>query len=149
MHHVLFTFVSLPWCQHDAWQWICVELNCAQNEYLGAWSSVSAEGQAGFLPLKEQRVLSCKPFTILFKRFPFGKKKRFPFEAAFCFCSMSGTLLIPLETVFGAERLLYGLEGTGSCKGGADWGPSLEACASWGSSWGAGLYLVTQPVRHP
>lgn len=121
MGHILFTFISLPWCLACCLA-ICAELSCDQNEYLGAWSSVSAEGQAGFLPLKEQRVLSCKPLTILFKRFPFA--------AAFCLCSMSGTLLIPLELAFGDELLVYGLEGKGSCKGGPDLGPSLGTCAS-------------------
>ena len=84
---------------------------------LGAWSGISAEGQAGSLPLKEQRVLSCKPFTIPFKRFPI--------RAAFCLCSSStlGTLLLPLETAFGAVCSVCGLAGKGSWVGGADLGP--------------------------
>lgn len=79
--------------------------------------------------LKEQRVLSCKRFTSLFKRFPI--------RVAFCLCSssVSGTLLMPVETAFGAVCLL-GRKGVLSWLGGADLGPSLEPCDSRGSSWG-------------
>ena len=70
--------------------------------------------------LKEQRVLSCKWFTSLFKRFPI--------RVAFCLCSssVSGTFLMPVETAFGAVCLVFGLAGKGSWVGGAALGPSLE-----------------------
>ena len=152
MCHVLFTFVPLPWCQHDAWQWICAEPSCAQNQYLGVWSSVSAEGQAGFLPLKEQRVLSCKPFTKPFylKDSHLEKKKKDShLGGALCSCSVAGTLLILLGMVFGAASLLGGVEGKGSCEGGAGRGPLWKPLLPGAAAGRAGLRLVTQPVGPP